>query len=436
MSKQLFLIPALVLAGSLAAQVVESDFVVTTLPDSQGNGGGLSVVDPVKATVTPMTGVTGELVYAWSIAADPYSPAIWYVGTAGDTRTTAVDPEIHQVLVSAGKVLKDTKIATLKGEQAIVSLRVVGDELFFLTRTRVARMPKAGGTATTLFTHTNKWPTMSTDGRYVVSNIDGQGNGSQSVWGYDIREQKHTMLFQPNFPFPTSVRSVEPGADGSFLVIDSDTFGLATATWVDAATGKILSTTNVSGSFLLGALYAAEDAKTGDMLVVGRGKGGNGFAVYNGGKETKAFFGATANQINGFDVRRAPRLHLTGHACKPTLTPEPVLGANSVPEQGITGYKLSLTGPANTAGILLLGAHGALPGPVSLAGLGMGDCELGVLPLLTAGAVIPTGGTLDIPLPIPSTLGPANIDVQFALVDTGANQGGFVTTRVGGIIVR
>jgi len=90
----------------------------------------------------------------------------------------------------------------------------------------------------------------------------------------------------------------------------------------------------------------------------------------------------------------------------------------------------------SAAGMLLLGAHGGLTAPVSLGGLGMTGCELGVLPLVAFPISVPATGSLNIPLPIPANISRSAIDVQLVLTETGANKANLITSQVGSIILR
>ena len=424
----------------LAAQNTAGDFVAATWPDSQGVGGGLHLVDVTKGTFTQLTGVSGDLTRARSITKDPYSVPVYYVGTTAEVVTTLGDPNIYRLVMSGGKVAQVTKLNTnsLKNDGAILQLHVVGDEIWFLSKTRLAKMPKAGGKETTISTVTAKYPVMATDGRWIYTNLDSTGAyASATIYKVDPQDlKKWVTIFTAGAPFPTFVTNLTVDGDGYLNVIDRGNFSGHTLSVVNPLTGTAVSQVPLNiGQF--GTSHVLQDPKTKDYVALGTPPLGStlkgiGAVVYNGGKQTKTFFGGITGQIGGLTVQRSPHLHKFGHTCASTFKIEPRMWANSVPEPGNAAYAVTLEAPANTVGILILGAHGALPGPIALPNAG--TCVLGVSPVLLISGAVPAAGTLSVGLPLPSSLKPGAIDVQWAILDSAANKSGLVTTQVGSII--
>lgn len=427
----------------LAAQVAAGDIVAATYPDSKGAGGGLYLVDTAKGSFTALSGVSGDLTRARSIAVDPFSAPVFFVGTTSEVAPTLGDPNIYQLILAPGKVVKATKLNTssLKNDVAILSLRVVGDEIWFLTKTRLAKMPKAGGKETTIFTLTAKYPVFDTDGRWIYTNVDSTGKyASATIYKVDPQDLKSWKSFYTaGAPFPTFVTSLTVDGMGNVNVIDRGNFSGHTLNVVDPHSGKALSVTPLNiGQF--GMSYTMQDFKTQDYVIfgtppLGSTVKGNGVTVYKNGKVSKTFFGgnpAVGGQLAGLAIQRSPHLHNVGHACKSSFAAEPRSWANSVPEPGNATYAVSLEAPANTIGILMLGAHGGLAAPIPLAGAG--SCVLGVNPVLLVAGAVPASGKLSVGMPLPSNLSPAAIDIQWAILDAQANGLGLITSQVGSII--
>ncbi|GEM_PF-3618202 len=433
---------ALILCSAvLSAQNREQD-ILAVGPSVKGSGGGIFLIDPVLGTAKALLGVSGDLKLAHAIVQDPYNPTAWYVGTDGSAATPQVTPNVYRILAGTGRVFKATKLnrSALTGDLRIEDLRVVGDRLLILTSSRIAWLPVAGGNPTTVLKHTNRWPAMDTDGRYAYVNLVSSGNGSQSLHRFDLQDPKNAskwkLLYSPKYPFPTRIQGITMAGDGNVFVVDRDNRLTTDVSRVDPRTGKLLQKINVSSALFWGGTKAVEDPRTGDLVILGKGRLNYGVVTYRNGKLYKALFGGFSFPLTGIDVRRAPRLFRFGYACAPSFQPEPWMYGNSVPYLGNLSYGLILLAPANTAGLFLLGTHGALPKPIPLGFLGMGKCELGLAPLLSFPILVPKGGKLSLPLPIASSLSKANLDVQFALLDPKANTTGMITTRVGSILIR
>ena len=362
------------------------------------------------------------------------------MGTTSEVVTTLGDANIYRLVMSAGKVAQVTKLNTnsLKNDIAIQSIQVVGDELWFLSKTRLAKMPKAGGKETTVFTVTGKYPHVATDGRWIYTNADSSGvYTGATVYKVDPQNLKYwAAIFTAGAPFPTFMTSLTVDGDGNLNVIDRGNFTGHTLSVVNPLTGTAISKTPLNiGQF--GVSHALQDPKTKDYVALGTPPIGStlkgiGAVVYNGGKETKKFFGGITGQMGGLAVQRSPHLHTFGHTCQSTFKVEPRMWANSVPEAGNAAYAVSLEAPANTISILILGAHGALATPINLPGAG--TCVLGVSPVILLAAAVPAAGKLSVGLPLPSSLKPGAIDIQWAILDQAANNFGLVTTQVGSII--
>jgi hypothetical protein len=433
-------------ATPVAAQSVAGDFVAAIYPDSKGAGGGLYRVDTTKGTWTALTGVTGDLVRARSITNEPYSAIIYYVGTTSEVAPALGDPNIYQVIMTQGKVVKTTKLNSnsLKLDVAIRSIRVVGDELWFLTKTRLAKMPKTGGKETTIFTLTAKNPVFDTDGRWIYTNLDSTRKyASATIYKVDSQDLTNWKgFYQANFPFPTFVTSLTVDGDGNVALIDRGNFSGHALSIVDPHGVKQLARFGLNiGQF--GLSFPMQDPKTQEYVALGTppfgsSKKGIGAVVYKNGKETKAFFGGggagIAGQIGGLAVQRSPHLHNFWHSCKSSFATEPRSWANGVPEPGNAGYAVSLEAPANTISILMFGAHGAVATPVPLANAG--SCVLGVNPVLFLAGAVPATGKLSVGLPLPVNMSAAPIDIQWATLDAKANALGIITSQVGSIIPR
>ncbi len=425
------------LGSTLSAQAAAGEFIATAYP-SKTTGGGLFLIDAVKGTMSAMTGVSGDLKWAYSIDQDPYNPTTLIVGTTGADQTKPVSPNIYSLIAGAGKVIASKKLnnVALTGDLRILDLDVVGNEIWFLTNTRLARMPLTGGKVTTISKHSRKRPVMGTDGRYVYVNFDSAGFGRGTVYQIDPRNTKHwTAIFNTPPINLDTLRSIELGADGQLLVMAKGNFSGPDLYFVDPTTHK--STKKLS--FFpphFQAWKAIEDPKTRDLVVLGSGKGGDQASTWRNGKLLhKAAYGSSTGFLRGLTVRRSPWLHRYGKICLPS-TQGHAFYANSVPEPGNSKYTLTLSKKGSAAGLVLVGAHGGLKSPVSLAGLGMTGCDLGVLPIVVFAISVPSTGKLDIPLPIPSNIGRSTIDVQLVLTEAGANKANLITSQVGSMIIR
>lgn len=425
------------LGSTLSAQAKAGEFVAAAYPNKTV-GGGLFVIDAVKGTMTALTGVSGDLKWSYSIDQDPYNPTMLIVGTTGADQTKPVTPNIYQVIAGAGKVITSKKLnsAALAGDKRILDLDVVGNEIWFLTDTRLARMPRGGGKVTTITKHTRKWPVMGTDGRFLYVNFDDKGFGKGSVFQVDPGNLKHWALVFNTPPINLdSLRSIELGADGELLVMAKGNFSGPDLYYVNVATGKSTQKITMFPPHFQ-AWKTIEDPKTRDLVTFGSGKGGDQASTWRKGKMLhKAPYGSNAGFLRGLTVRRSPWLHRFGKLCLPSIKSHQFF-ANSVPELGNAKYALTFSKKGSAAGMLLLGAHGGLTAPVSLGGLGMTGCDLGVLPLVAFPISVPATGSLNIPLPIPANISRSAIDVQLVLTEAGANKANLITSQVGSIILR
>jgi hypothetical protein len=424
------------LGSPLAAQAAAGDVIAAGFPKATV-GGGLFLIDAVKGTMTPITGVTGDLKYAYSVDQDPWLTTNLIVGTTGSDQTPAVDPNIYSVVAGSGKVLATKKLNSvlLTGDKRILDLDVVGNEIWFLTDTRLARMPLAGGAPVTVVKHTRRNPVMSTDGRFIYTDFDGGGFGRGEVYQIDPNNTKHWARIFGTPPINLDyIRSIELGADGQLLVMAKGNFSGPDLYSVNIRTG--LSTSKiVMFPPHFQAWKCVEDAKTRDLIALGSGSEDQA-STWRGGKMLHAkAYGASTGNLRGLTVRRSPWLHRSGILCLPSIQNHQFFG-NSVPEIGNSKYALTLLKKGAAGGLLLIGANGALPKPVSLSGLGMTGCDLGVLPIVAIAITVPASGSLTLPLPIPTTLGRSNIDVQLVLTEAGANKAGLITGQVGTIMVR
>jgi len=426
----------LCLGTALTSQSLDGEVLAAGYPS--GNvGGGLFVVDPAKATMTPLTGVSGDLVWSYSVAHDPWASSVSYVGTTGADQPSATNPSIYRILATAGKLISSQKLNTvaLTGDQRILDIAVVGSELFFLTNTRFARMPITGGAPTTIAKALYKWPVMCSDGRYLYCNFDAQGFGKDSLYQIDPQDTTHWKQIFSLPPINLSdIFSLELAADGQILVLDKGNFSGPDLNFVDPATGKSTKKMTFFPPHFR-AWKAVEDGKTRNIIVIGSGTEDQVSVWSSTGSVVQKPFGTKTGSLRDLAVRRVPWLHRSGFACKASSTQMSLFG-NSVPELGNTGYALSLSALPNSPGILLLGIRGQLPKPLSLSGLGMGNCELGVLPLATFAIAVPASGSVAIPLPIAKNLPRSDIDVQVVLGDRNANNTGLITSQVGSIIIR
>jgi len=429
---------ALGLASGLSAQSKDGQFIVAGFPKSSV-GGGLFVADAQNGTMTALTGVTGDLKWASAVEADPKLVAVLYVGTNGGDQSPATTANVYRVLATNGKLLQSKKLnsSALTGETRIYDVAVAGDTLYFLSNTRFASMPIGGGKTTTIFTHKVRNPRMACDGRYAYFNFDSGGLGFDSCHRMDLQDTKAwKTLFSPQFPFPTVVWSLSLSADGGVVVLDKGNFSGPDVNFIERIGGKA-DAKRKFGMFPphFRAWKSCEDPGSRDVLVIGSGKTEDQLSSWRAGKLLKGPFGTKTGNLAGLTVRRAPWLHRFGHICKPSKT-EPQFFGNSVPSLGNAKYALKLETGGASAGLFMLGASGKLPTPIALSSLGMGTCVLSVFPILTFPVAVPATGSLNVALPIPMSLGATNLDVQFVLVDSGANKANLTTTQVGQIIVR
>lgn len=431
------------LGSMLSAQAAAGDVVAAGYPQSSV-GGGLYLIDAAKGTMTAMTGVSGDLKWSYSIDQDPRNPTTMFVGTNGVGQTPSVTPNIYTIIAGAGKVITSKKLNTvaLKSDQMILDLCVVGNEIWFLSQSRLARMPLAGGAPTTVTTYTTRTKSggyaMCTDGRYLYVSFDDKGYTGGVVYQVDPGNTKHwALIFRTPAINNEVITSLEMAADGQILVNGQVPFSRAPILHVvDIATSK--ETTKYSfywPSLIAWTWEAVEDPKTRDMVILGNGSSGTQAMVMRAGKVIHKPFGAKTGNLRGLMVRRSPWLHRSGKVCLPSITNYPFF-ANSVPEVGNAKYALTLSRKGSAGGVLLIGANGGLKAPVSLAGLGMTGCELGVLPIVAVPFTVPASGKLVLPLPIPGSLGRALIDVQWIMTETGANKANLISGQVGGIYVR
>ncbi len=442
-SSNLVLLFALTLTLSpvLGAQTKEGDTLVAAYPQGT-TGGGIYLVDRTKGSLSALTGVSGDLKWAYSLDQDPWNPTAFYVGTTGADQSPASTPNLYRILATAGKVLKATKLnsVALTGDKRILDMDVVGSELYFITNARIARIPLKGGNPTTVvkfssFQNVPRNPVMGSDGRYLFTNFDSKGSGPDSCYRVDPQNLKSwKKIYSPQAPFRTNLFSIEPGADGQVLVLDKGGFTGPDLSFVDPISGKASKKLRFFPPHFQ-VWKSVEDAKNRDLIVLGTSRTGDQVSIWRGGKLLKGPFGAKLGNLRGATIRQAPWLARFGYACAASVT-EPRLLANGQPRKGNTNYALLLKAPGLRGGIALLGIHGRLPSPIQLSFVGMGKCELGVLPLLSFPIAIPATGTLSLGFPIPSAAPSMNLDFQAVLLDSKANTAGLITTQVGGIILR
>ncbi|MCB9869915.1 MAG: hypothetical protein H6837_08655 [Planctomycetes bacterium] len=435
---------AVLLAGSLAAQDVEGDYLVaaTARPTTAAQG-GLFLVNALAGTVSLLSSANG-LDRSYSIAPDPYDRTLSYVGTSA--ASTALAPAVLRVVAAGRQVLQVStlQLGLTAADRTVYQLQVLGLDLLFLTDTRLVLAPLAGGPPRTVIAFANQTEAtnFACDGRRIYLHMQPTVNIlADHVLEVDIESPSSRRLVYQAAGITDLVTAVSLDGAGNLLISENEAFsGVANLRHVDM-TGKLLRSFKLP--FDYGSAGARMDPAGTTILAGGRrfdtvqNRVVSGFVTILNWQLFKQEFGTSPESYGAIALRRHVDLLRSGHACLGSSNWRADIGSSGgLPSQGNSAYQLELTGKATARAMLLVGVHGAVQRPFPLAVMGAGTCELGLLPIAQVGATIPGSGRLVLPAPIPSAIGVVNIDIQWLIADPSANTAGFVSSQVGSIAIR
>jgi hypothetical protein len=429
---------SLVLAASLSAQGKPGQYLCTV-----GNNittGEMFMVDPFTKTATQLT-LDAILVSEVVNCVHMISPAIGYVGTAGNATTTG---SVYRITITGLNVTATKLNTTATAGQNLAQIDRIGSDLYFITQEQVTTtsvngrlysMPAAGGPVTELvdFKTITGWPSGALTNALAT---DGTGKVYVGVWTvgliyeYDVMSKATKLLLTlPNSKYPSTgfypvhmiYRAGKLYVGGLFG--DAAEVDIATATTTNhwfaktaAPTGQSLYKNsmciNDNGDFAMGSRDGSLDivVPTGDGHIARRHVAGVG-----------ANTTLTANSVNGvwFFSPAGGSYAAHGAGCPGTGGFLPTSVNRGALSKGNASFAFGLDTAKSGTNIAVL----ILGGTKLSANLGFGGCFLRNDPIILLAAA--TGAGLDgqnqaqIAIPLPNDT--LTLYTQWGILDSGAN---------------